>query len=118
MAAVTTNGYQDLRDHIQSTWKYIEIRDGSQAPVLRLECGVDPRVTWTHLAGAQTLEMQAVIKGSDADITLPKTFAGAAIFKVASGGTALSAETFTAFDMTATTDQLTITYRIEVPEVV
>ena len=117
MAAVTTDGYQDIRDHVQATWKYMELRNASQAALLRL--AVDgSRVKWTHLAGAQTLEMQAVIKGTDSDVTLPMTFAGAAIYKVASGGTALSAETFTAFEMSATTDQLTVTYRIEIPEVV
>ena len=27
MAEITNAGYQDLRDHMQSTWKYIELRD-------------------------------------------------------------------------------------------
>ena len=35
---------QDIRDYIQANWKYIELRDESLNPVLRI--GIeDPRVT-------------------------------------------------------------------------
>ncbi len=117
MSAVTNTGYQDLRDYIQANWVYIELRDNTGTPIMRIPES-DTRVTWTHSAGAQVMELTTIIKGSDADVTLPKTFAQAAIFKVASGGTALSSEAFTPFTMEASTDQLTLTYRIEVPEVV
>lgn len=118
MSVVQNAGYQDIRDYIQANWKYIELRDEEQDPVLRI--GIeDPRVTWTHTTGAQTLEMTCVIKGSDSDVAslLPQTFAGAALFKVASGGSAMSAEVFTNFTMSSASDQLTIVYQLEVPEV-
>lgn len=118
MSVVQNAGYQDIRDYIQANWKYIELRDEEQDPVLRI--GIeDPRVTWTHIAGAQTLEMTCVIKGYDSDVAplLPKTFAGAALFKVASGGSAMSEEEFTNFTMSSESDQLTIVYQLEVPEV-
>lgn len=119
MSVVQNAGYQDIRDYIQANWKYIELRDGSQNPVLRIGIA-DPRVTWTHTAGAQTLEMTCVIKGNDSDVAslLPQTFAGAALFKVASGGSAMSAEVFTNFTMSSESDQLTIVYQLEVPQVV
>lgn len=118
MSVVQNAGYQDIRDYIQANWKYIELRDEEQDPVLRI--GIeDPRVTWTHTTGAQTLEMTCVIKGSDSDVAslLPQTFAGAALFKVASGGSAMSEEVFTNFTMSSASDQLTIVYQLEVPEV-
>ena len=118
MSVVQNAGYQDIRDYIQANWKYIELRDEEQDPVLRI--GIeDPRVTWTHTTGAQTLEMTCVIKGSDLDVAplLPQTFAGAALFKVASGGSAMSEEEFTNFTMSSESDQLTIVYQLEVPEV-
>lgn len=117
MSVMTNSGYQDIRDHVEATWTYFELRNGSQAPILRLPLS-DNRVTWKHLAGSQTLDLEVIIKGSDADVTLPTTFGGAALFKVASGGVALSEDPFTPFTMEATTDQLTLTYRIEIPEVV
>lgn len=118
MSVVQNAGYQDIRDYIQANWKYIELRDENQNPVLRI--GIeDSRVTWTHTAGAQTLEMTCVIKGDDPDIAplLPQTFAGAALFKVSSGGSAMSEEEFTTFTMSSENDQLTIIYQLEVPQI-
>ncbi len=119
MSAISSEGYQNLRDYVQANWKYIEFRDASANPILRIGVG-DSRVTWTHTPGAQTLELTAVIKGSDSDVSglLPKTFASAAIFSVASGGTALSSEAFSNFTMSVSSDQMTVQYQIEVPQVV
>ncbi|WP_409174842.1 hypothetical protein [Brevibacillus fortis] len=119
MAEITANGYQSLRGFIQSTWKYIELRDGSGTPIIRLSPS-DQRVTWTHQAGNQTLELTIVVKGSDADLAsaLPKTFAQSAIFDVASGGSPYSVETYTAFTMETSMDELTVKHQIQVPQVV
>ncbi|MED5103146.1 hypothetical protein P9858_23805 [Niallia circulans] len=115
MAEINTIGYQKIRDYIEANWKYIELQDGTGTPIIRL--GVDDaRVSWTHTAGSQTLKLQIVLNGSD--ITLPKTFEKSAIFDVASGGTALTVETFTAFTMEGANDELTVEHSIEVPQVV
>lgn len=119
MSEINTNGYQELRDYIQANWKYLELRDGSGNPIVRLQAGVDPRVTWTHNAGAQVLELTAVIKGSDSDIgALPRTFASSAVFKVAANGSAFSVEAFSSsFTIATVDDQLTVKHRIQVPKV-
>lgn len=119
MSVIKADGYQAIRDYIEANWTYIELRDGTQAPIVRLPVS-DARVTWTHNPGAQTLEVTVVVRGNDADITslLPKTFAGAAIYKAAVGGVAMSEETFTAFNMASASDQLTVKYQIEVPQIV
>lgn len=115
MAEINQIGYQKIRDYIEANWKYIELQDGSGTPIIRLGIS-DSRVSWTHTAGEQTLKLQVVVKGSD--ITLPKTIAKSAIFDVASGGTAISVETFTAFTMEGASDELTVEHSIEVPQVV
>lgn len=89
---------------------------GATTPIVRLALA-DDRVSWTHAPSAQTLELTTVITGSDTDIQLPQTFAASAIFKVATNGSAFSVETFTQFTIEATSDQLTIKHRIEVPRV-
>lgn len=118
MAEISTGGYQSIRDFVQANWKYIELRDASGAKIVRLM--VDgTRVKWIHTANAQTLELQVIVKGSDTDVgTLPKTFASSAIFSVATGGTALSTETFSSFTMEATGDELTVIHQLEIPQVV
>lgn len=117
MAEITSQAYQDLRDYIQSNWQYIELRDDSNNAILRLSPS-DNRVMWTNNAGDQTLKLQIVVKGSDSDITLPKTFASSHIFNVATGGTSFSNETFTPFTMSTDQDELTVIHSIQVPQVV
>jgi len=117
MAEITTDAYQNLRDYIESNWQYIELQDDTNAVIVRLDPS-DSRVTWTHTASSQTLELQVVITGSDADITLPQTFAKSVIYNVVTGGNPFSTETFTAFDMTQAEDQLTVTHNVEVPQVI
>jgi hypothetical protein len=117
MAEITGAGYQDIRDHIENTWVYHELRDGAEAAIVRLQV-TDPRVSWTHEAEAQTLELTTIITGSDVDINLPQTFASSALYKVATDGSALSVESFTQFTIEATNDQLTIKHRVEVPRIV
>ncbi|QNG59439.1 hypothetical protein H4O14_16810 [Bacillus sp. PAMC26568] len=116
MMEINTQGYQAIRDYIQSNWKYIELRDGTNAAIVRLSPS-DSRVTWTHTAGDQTLKLQIVVKGSDADIPVPKTFASSAIYNVATGGNAYSVESFTAFTMESDQDELTVIHSIQVPKV-
>lgn len=116
MAEISASAYQKIRDYIQANWKYIELQDTSGTPVIRLGIG-DARVSWTHAAGAQTVELTVVLSGSDG-YALPKTFAKSAIFDVAEGGTALSTETYTTFVMETTLDELTVKHQIQVPQVV
>lgn len=119
MPEITSSGYQDVRDYIVATWKYIEIRgaDGI-TPLVRLQLApADVRVNWTHVGGAQTLEMTVVLKGTDGDFAPTKTVAGSALFKVATGGNALSEGTFAPFTIGNTQDVLTIVHQIQVPQV-
>lgn len=117
MAEITSAGYQSVRDFIEANWVYIELRDDTSTPVLRLGVS-DSRVSWTHNPGDQVLELTVVLKGSDADVPLGTTFGGSAIFDVGTGGSALSEETFTPFTISVDEDQLTVKHRIEVPRVV
>jgi hypothetical protein len=117
MAEIAAAGYQDLRDYIEANWKYLELRDETGTPVLRITT-TDDRLTWTHNAGAQTLELTGVFLGSDADIPVPQTIASSAIFKASSGGSPFSVETFSSFTFNADADQLTVKHQIQVPQVV
>lgn len=117
MAEINANGYQSIRDFIQANWKHIELRDDVGTAVLRISTS-DSRVTWTHSAGSQTLELTIVVKGADAGITLPQTFASSAIYDVASGGSPYSEEPFSSFTMEGTGDELTVKHQIQVPKVI
>lgn len=116
MAEIKPEGYQAIRNFIQSNWQYIELRDENNTPIIRLSPS-DPRVSWIHTAGDQTLKLQIVVKGSDSDIILPKTFASSHIYDTATGGNSFSDESFPAFTMQSENDQLTVIHEIQVPQV-
>lgn len=110
-------GYQDLRTYINTNWAFIELRNAQNGAILRLGT-TDPRVSWKHAAGAQELILQVEISGSDSGISLPMTVAGSAIFKGGTGGSAMSADTFTSVTLENVLDKVTIQHRIQVPQIV
>lgn len=110
-------GYQDLRDYIEANWKYIEIRKSTGEAILRKSTS-DPRVSWKHEAGAQELILEIALSGSDAEITLPVTIDKSAIYKVATGGSALSEDTFTAVTLEDALDKITIQHKLQAPRIV
>jgi hypothetical protein len=115
---INTAGYQSIRDYIQANWKYIELRDDVGSAIVRLS-PTDSRVTWIHVANAQTLKLQIVVKGSDSDIPAPQTFSSSAIYSVATGGSAYSVGSLTTpFTMETDQDELTVIHSIQVPQVV
>ena len=116
MTQVTTEAYQDLRNYIQENWKYVELQDEAGKAIIRLSPS-DSRVSWVHVANAQILKLQVIIKGNDPDIVAPKTFAKSAIYKVATGGSPYSLETFTP-SIIAKDDEITIIHSIQVPVIV
>lgn len=117
MAEITSYAYQNLRDYIQANWQFIELQDEAGTSIIRIS-PTGSRCTWTHNAGDQTLKLQVVIKGSDTDITLPCTFAKSVIYNVATGGNAISEESFTPFTLETDQDELTVIHNIQVPQVV
>ena len=120
MADITTAGYQLLRDFIESGtgYAYIELQTAAGVTWERLQISADARCVWTHAPAAQTLELTITISGDDADVTLPEEFGKSVFFAGASGGSALSTETFATATLEHEDDELVIKHRIEVPEVI
>lgn len=113
---ITNAGYKTVRDFIQNTWTFLELRDELGAPILRLGVG-DSRVTWEHIADARVLKLQIIIKGTDAEINLPQTFASSALFTEKTGGEGLAVESFSNFTMESEGDELTVIHQLEIPQV-
>ncbi|MGM7635501.1 hypothetical protein [Bacillus sp. Hm123] len=111
MAQIKEAAYEDLRNYIQSNWKYIELQDETGSSIIRLD-STDNRVTST--IEGNNVKITIVIKGSE--LSLPKTFAKSVIFKESTGGIPLSEESFTAFTIEAPEDELTVNHTIQVPQ--
>ena len=115
MAEITSQAYVDIRNHILSSWQYIELQDEIETPIIRLSKS-DSRVT--SIIEGNTVKVTVIIKGSDVDIIAPKTFAKSAIFNVAIDGQPFSIEQFTPFTIEGEFDELTVIHTIQVPQVV
>jgi len=115
---INPNGYADLTTYIVGAtgWKYIELQESNGTPILRREIGgVGTLATWENTT-APTLQVQIIVNGTDADVTLPKTFVKSALFKSSIGGTELCSNTYSSFTMVNTSDQLTVIHNIEIPD--
>ncbi|PIC73336.1 hypothetical protein [Sporosarcina sp. P17b] len=118
MAEITQAGYKSIREHIEANWNHIELQDNLGAKIIRLDTS-DPRVTFTHVPEAEVLELSIVVNGSDAEVTLPQTFAASAIYTSAGEATPVTAvEPYSNFEMTMEEDQITVRHRIQVPQTV
>lgn len=115
MAEVTEAAYQNIRNHLQTTWGYIELRNNEGAPITRIPIGTDARAKWVHSAGDRTLNVQVTVKGADADIPIPSIIGGAALYNVATGGEAFTVETFTLSYIMDASDTCVINHLVEVP---
>lgn len=116
MPEIEEAGYVTIRSFIIGDWEYIELRDDTDTPILRLGVA-DARVEWIEDdPNQQVITLQIVVSGDDPEITLPQTFQFSALYNVDTGGDALAHEEFTEFTMTDTADQLTVQHEIEVPQ--
>lgn len=115
MAEIEAAGYADLRDYIEGNWPYISIRTPGGSEVVRLDES-DPRVT-CEVSGGNVV-WTVSLSGDDADITLPVTVSGSALFKADTGGSPMHVDDAWA-DATLAVDEdtATITHTLEVPQV-
>lgn len=111
---ITQDGHNDLKTYLQATWTYIELRSDTNAPVIRIS-STDPRASWTHASGDGFIELSVTLTGMD--LTLPVTIASTALFRVATGGSALSEAAISPFLFQTTGDRLVVRHRIEVPKI-
>lgn len=117
MAEITEYTYMQIRDLLESKIKYIELRGDAGAKIIRIPITTDERVTHVYDRTKQEQTYSVLIKGTDADIPIPCTFASTALFETLDSTEAISVEQTTSFQLNADVDELTITHKLQVPEV-
>jgi len=119
MAEINEAGYIQIRQHMEATWTFIALFDDVGTEVLRRDL-TDPSVTWEHSpvdGTQQVLRLQIVVTGDDADVTPPQTFAESAIVDDGVSTDYFTRESFAAFTIETTEDELTVIHEVEVPQV-
>lgn len=126
MAEITSDGYQNLRDHVngsvsdQNAWDWIALYDDSQSEVLRVSVTGDSRASWTDVDADALLTANITIQGSDSDVPTPTAFEYSALWDDASGGSDPTQVTQLEQYATATInqdgDELTVEHTVELPD--
>lgn len=117
------SGYSDFRKVVNSSqsqpdqWDYISVRDGSGTEIFRVSITGDSRAQWNTSDTTTTpQEAEITVSGDDAEISLPQTISGSALFTVSSGGTARHIDDSMAdATLEAASDQVVITHQIDGP---
>lgn len=114
MAQISTHGYNDLKEYVAASWKYIAVYNAS-LELFRIDTS-DARVTVGSTA-VNPLAITLVLTGSDTELaSLPATVDGVGLFKASTLGDCMTAkETFLAFTFEQAADKLTIEMKLEVP---
>lgn len=130
MATELTNaGYESIRDLVRSAatapaqWDYIALIDDTGSEVTRVSITGDSRASWSEEdqdsdATDETMTATITVTGGDSDISTPVTIVESRLFDVSTGGSSLSEDTFTQATLEASSDQLKVEHKVEVPRVV
>ena len=135
MAEITSNGYISIREHIAHNWKKVVLLDASNAQVFTTNIdGVKAR--WTHTKETQQIKtsetpwgeeqyetveiesnpvLEISLNLSGADVSLPATVAKIQVLDVKNR--IMTEETFTPFTFETAQDELTLSIKIQVPQV-
>lgn len=115
--AITSDGLKDLRQHIETTWTHIEVRDESNNPIVRIP-NTDPRFTVLDDYVINPITLQLLLTGSDIDIGVGRKVKSYSIYNVAVGGVSLIDVTLASeFTFATVSDTLTIKETINIPAV-
>lgn len=136
MAEIREDGYITLRTFIAENWDTLSLQDETGNEVISINLTEDnwihdkeTKEVWAGYDGQnrpvyedveietnQTMEIQVIVTGEDVE-TLPSTVAQSVI-KGTSGTISrdVSVETFQPFTFESTGDELTITHKINVPQ--
>lgn len=122
---IREEGYESIRQFVDSgratpgSWQYIELRDGTDSAVTRIDIDGDARASWIHAAGDQTLVVEVEVQGSDSDIPTGTTFTASANYNTdtGGGGSELAWDSFPDATIETEDDTLVVTHEIEVPQV-
>jgi hypothetical protein len=125
MAEIRADGYQTIRDFVNSSkttppeWDYIELYDDSQNAVTRVSITGDSRCQWLDADGDNVLKVEFDVTGSDGDIPLPTTIEYTALFNDTAGNNGdqiTEKEQFAQATLNQDGDNVTITHTVNIPQ--
>lgn len=115
MTQITDYAYSKIRNYISTNFVYLELQDESNTAIKRFTVADGLAITIDDIN--KLVKYQLVVTGADTTFT-GKTVAKSVLYDVATGGTSIATETFTAFTFENENDELTIIHTLKVPQIV
>lgn len=116
-ANITEKGLEKIRQLIQENWQYIEVRDESDDPILRVDL-TDARVTIVNDYTDNPLTIQLFLMGGDSDIGVGTKVKSAHLYDVDVDGDALVEVVYsTPVEFTSELDELAININLQIPKI-
>lgn len=135
MAEIHSNGYVSIREHIVKNWKKIVLLNASNIQVFTTNID-GTKARWTHTKETQQIKTGTTPWGEEvfetveiesnplleisltltgADVSIPSTVAKIQVLDTKNR--IMTEETFTPFTFETTQDELTMTVKIQVPQI-
>lgn len=112
MSNITTYAYNKIQNFIAAEVTYLELQDSNGNPIKRFSTA--DGLTITNVG--QTIEYKIVVTGDSTFIN--QTVSKSVLFDSSTSTDQFATETFTSFTFESAEDELTITHKLEVPEIV
>lgn len=112
--SIGAEGYRDFIEKCVENW-YIELRTPDDTPLMRVNAA-DSHVTLTSDPGTSPVTFRVEVEGTDMP-SLPAEVGRAALYRVASGGTAIAAGDVAGALLYLSTDRVAVIVPIYVPGV-
>ena len=123
MAELTSDGYQSIRELVNSStkfpndWDDIELYDDAGNAVTRVSITGDDRCKWIDVDGDKTLQIEFDVTGTDGEIPIPTTLKYSAVWDSGSGGRQITVkEQFAEAVINQSGDNVVITHSIDIPQ--
>lgn len=120
MAEFNANGYEDLRNYLQTNWNHIAVVDDAGTEQLRWDVDANANTSFTSGPGTNPLTAELVITGQDiidAGGSLPVTLSSTEAYKSGSATTIMASDTMTNATLEQDSDQVTITHDYQMPQI-
>lgn len=111
-------GFQDLRTYIKDNWPYIAVFDSGGNEVLRWDVASHTSAQYSSGPSGNPLQAELTITGQDildAGGSLPVTITESESYKVDSGGTRTSHDTFNGIDVEVQGDEAVVIHNFRLP---
>ena len=114
---ITSDGFKEIREFVQTNWKYIEVKDENGNRLFVID-NTDPRISISPTGfESNPLEMNLFLRGTDSEISAGTKIGGAALLREIDLPSRVELSYLSPFEFQDPEDTLTIRISIQIPTI-